>query len=400
MVNNKHDAHSYESIGISGESGYKREIYNGNVLYEGYLRAKQGSDWKPQVQKFGMYYLLELAKMSREIRDKTYEFLPTSHFILNERGRTRSITGEQIPDRILKHALCDEFLNPAVKKYLIYDNGASVKGKGTSFTRQRIVDHLHRYYNKHGSNDGYILLIDFSKYYDNIRHDKLYNMLADKVDNEHALWLLSKTLNNSAVDVSYMTDEEYSNCINVLFNSLEHDKIDKSLLTGQKYMAKHMNIGDQVSQTAGVTYRTPVDNYVKIVNGVSLYGVYNDDSYVIHENKEFLEELLKGIIEAANSLGITVNTKKTRICKLSDRWRFLQVSYSLTKTGKVVQKINTKRLTAMRRKMKSVVYKLPKSEFIDWYKSWFDNYHKLMSKQQRNNMNGLFNKLIMEVYDV
>ena len=59
-----------------------------------------------------------------------------------------------------------------------------------------------------------------------------------------------------------------------------------------------------------------------------------DDSYVIHESKEFLEGLLQEIIRIAQSIGITVNTRKTRICKLSSMWRFLQIQYSLTETGK------------------------------------------------------------------
>lgn len=119
----------------------------------------------------------------------------------------------------------------------------------------------------------------------------------------------------------------------------------------------------------------------------------NNPSYAIHESKEFLQELLEDIIEIANELGITVNTRKTRICKLSEHWRFLQVQYSLTDTGRVIQKINPKRLTAMRRKMKKLAPKLTEKEFTDFYKSWFKNHYKIMSKKQRSNMDTLFNQL-------
>ena len=123
MVNTKHDTRSYES------SGYQREIFDGNALYQAYLRAKQGSDWKPKVQQFEMNFLMELAVMQRELEAKSYEFHPNTHFILKERGKTRPITGEQIQDRIVKHSLCDEILNPSIQKYLSYDNGASQVGK-------------------------------------------------------------------------------------------------------------------------------------------------------------------------------------------------------------------------------------------------------------------------------
>lgn len=396
MVNTKLDTHSYESTS-NGERGYQREIFDGNLLYESFQRAKQGSEWKPQVQRFEMNYLIELSNLQRELESGDYTFQSSVEFTLHERGKKRRITGEQIKDRVSKHGLCDEILTPAVRKYLIYDNGASVKGKGIDFTRKRLLTHLRKYYQTHHTNDGYILLIDFSKYYDNIRHDRLMEQFEKYIKDEKALNFLRKVIDRSKVDVSYMTDEEYAGCMDTVFNSLDYQEVDKSLLTGEKYMYKHLNIGDQVAQIAGIIYPIPIDNYVKIVKGVKFYGRYMDDSYAIHESKEFLEELLQGIMEIAKELGITVNTRKTRICKLSSLWRFLQVQYSLTDTGRVIQKINPKRLTTMRRKMKKLVYILPKKEFDDWFNSWFQNHYRIMSKQQRANMNTLHNQL-KEVY--
>lgn len=324
MVNTKHDTHSYESTS-NGERGYQREIFDGNVLYESFIRAKQGSDWKPQVQKFEMNYLFELSDLQTELVSGDYKFLPNTEFTIHERGKVRRITGEQIRDRVSKHALCDEILTPAVQKYLIYDNSASQVGKGIDFARKRLLTHLRKYYSQHKSNDGYILLIDFSKYYDNIRHDRLMEQFEKYIHDPNALNFLRKVVDRSKVDVSYMTDEEYAGCMDTLFNSLEYERVDKTLRTGERYMYKHLNIGDQVAQVAGIIYPIPIDNYVKIVRGVKFYGRYMDDSYAIHESKEFLEDLLQGIIAIANELGITVNTRKTRICKLSSMWRFLQV---------------------------------------------------------------------------
>jgi hypothetical protein len=398
MVNTKHDTHAYERTS-NGERGYQREIFDGNVLYESFLKAKQGSDWKPQVQRFEMNLLFELSELQQEHETGNHVFLPSTEFTLHERGKVRRITGEQIHDRVAKHALCDEILTPAVRKYLIYDNSASIKGRGIDFSRNRLLHHLRRYYTLHGSNDGYILLIDFSKYYDNIRHDRLMEQFEKYIHDERSLNFLRKVIDRSKVDVSYMDDEEYERCMEKVFNSLAYQDVDKSLLTGEKFMYKHLNIGDQVAQIAGIIYPIPIDNYVKIVKGVKFYGRYMDDSYAIHESKEFLQELLQGIIAIATELGITVNIRKTRICKLSSLWRFLQVQYSLTETGRVIQKINPKRLTCMRRKMKKLVHILTEKEFDDWYGSWFRNHYRIMSKQQRENMDRLYNNLKKEVYN-
>lgn len=392
MVNAKHDTDTYECA-CNGRNGYQREIFDGNALYDAYTRAKRGSDWKTEVQRFEMSYLLGLSEIQRQLKENTYSFHPARNFVINERGKTRYISGEQFPDRIVKHSLCDEVLTPNIRSKLIYDNGASLTGKGIDFTRKRLLTHLRRYYTQHQSNDGYILLIDFSKYYDNIRHDILMEQFKAVTDDPHALNLVEKILDRSKVDVSYMSEEEYEHCLDTLFDSLKYQAIDKGLLTGEKYMAKHLNIGDQVAQVAGIAYPMEIDNYIKIVRGFKYYGRYMDDSYVIYDSKEVLEELLQEIIEIASRNGITVNTRKTRICKLSDYWRFLQIQYSLTETGRVIQKIHPKRLTAMRRKMKKVASKMTKLEFWCFYHAWFESHYKIMSKRQRENLDKLYNEL-------
>lgn len=393
MVNTKHDTTSFENC------SYQREIFDGNALHDGFLRGKQGSDWKPPVQKFEMTYLLGLSNIQKELKERTYNFKPTSNFILRERGRVRFVSGEQIEDRIVKHSLCDEVLTPSLRPHLIYDNCASLKGRGITRQRNRLLVHLRKYYQQHGSNEGYILLIDYSKYYDNIRHDVFYELVTKYVQDPTALWLLRKILDRAKVDVSYMDDEEFKECMHTIFNSLEHSKIDKSLLTGEKFMHKHLNIGDQVAQAAGISYPIPIDNYIKIVCSVPFYGRYMDDSYVINEDKEFLKALLSDITAIAETIGITINLRKTRICKLSEYWRFLQIQYSLTETGRVIQKINSKRLTAMRRKMKKIAKNkfLNPEEFENWYKSWFKAHYKIMSKKQRENLDVLYDTLLKEV---
>ena len=392
MVNTKHDTASYESC------SYQREIFNIEVLYEAFMKARVGSDWKPQVQKFEMNLLTELVRLQKELKERTFKLSPPNEFILNERGKTRVITGDHIRDRVVKRALCDEILIPAIKKYLIHDNGASLKGKGTDFTRDRLETHLRRYYIKNGSNKGYILLGDYTKYFDNIQHGLLMDMFRAVIKDDLAIWLLEKVLEQAMIDVSFMDDVEFADCLNIVFNSLDYEKVDKTLLTGEKFMGKHMNIGDQVAQVAGIFYPHRLDNYIKIVEGVKFYGKYMDDFYIIHHDKEYLKELGRKIKIEASKNGIILNENKTMICKLSEYWRYLQIQYALTDTGRIIKKIHPKRLTAMRRKLKKLAKKLSEEDFINYYNSWFKNHYKIMSKRQRENMNILFRELKEEYY--
>ena len=241
-------------------------------------------------------------------------------------------------DRVERHALCDEVLNPALKPYLIHNNGASQKGKGLSFARRLFERDLHNYWLENRTNEGFIGFVDFSKFYDNIRHDKLRESIYPKIEDQ-ARWLLDEILSTFEVDVSYMTDEEFSRCIEEKFNSVwYYEHIPKDARTGEKLMPKSVNIGDQVSQDIGVFFPTRLENYVTIVRGCRLYGRYMDDMYIICRTMEELESIIKGICEEAKELGLFVNEKKTRICKLSDTYKYLQIKYSLTETGKVIRR--------------------------------------------------------------
>lgn len=371
-------------------------IYDLNSLYHAYIAAKRGSDWKPQVQKYEMDFLPNIVQSKSDLKNRCYKSKKSSEFIINERGKTRPITGLQMSDRVIRHSLCDNVLTPSLINYMIYDNGASLKNKGIDFSRKRFETHLHKYYMEHGSNDGYILLMDYSKFYDNIPHDIAYEQISTYVHDEFSLWLLRCIFDNFKIDVSYMDDEEYSRCMETPFNSNEYRlNIPQSLHTGTKYMRKSVNIGDQCSQIIGIFYPTPIDNYVKIVKSQKYYGRYMDDSYVISDSKEFLQELTSEIIETANKLGIILNKKKTRIVKLSSYYKFLQISYSLTSTGKLIRKINPKHIVDMRRKLKKLSYKVGKgersqAEVENMFKSWMGSHCHLMSKIQRDNLNLLY----------
>lgn len=391
MGNNKHDARPYE------DRGYQREIYDLNVLHESFKRARKSSAWKPDTQRFSMYWLLEIAKMSKQLQDKSFRFRPSIEFMINERGKTRYIHGECMRDRVVKHALCDEIINPSIEPYLIHDNGASRIGKGIDFTRERLEEQLHSFYRETGSNEGYILILDFSKYYDNIRHDILLNQFRKYVRNDHALWLIEQIVNREAVDVSYMTDEEYSHCMDVVFNSIEYHK-EAHKKQGSKLMHKHLNIGDQAAQSAGIMYPIPFDNYAKIVLRLKRYLRYMDDSEIIAKTREELLEVFNKLCRKAAESGIFINKKKCRICKLSSKWRFLQIEYTLTESGHLIRKINPKRLHAIRRKLKKLASRLSEKKFDDLYKSWLNRHLKYMSKLQRSNLETLYLQLKEDHY--
>ena len=370
-----------------------------NKLVTADEKSIRDSKWKPSVQSFNLNYLVEVNKIKKEIEEGTYKTSDVSKFIIHERGKTRVISGNSVIDRTVRHYLCDEILMPNIRPKLIYDNGSSVKGKGVDFTRKRLRTHLHRFYRKHG-NKGYILIGDFTKFYDNIRHDIAFEMLSCFTDDT---WekVLREIFDSFKVDVSFLSDEDYSKCMNKIFNSIKYEAIDNKYKTGQKFMNKSVKIGDQTSQILGIYYPYLIDNYVKIVRGMKYYARYTDDFYIISDSKEELRYILENIKVICNELGIFLNENKTVITRLDRKFHFLQNTYQLTESGHIIEKINKKRLVAMKRKLRKLKIKLDEGkvtyEMIEQtYRSWVGGYKKYLSKKQLENLDELFINLFKE----
>ena len=369
-----------------------------NNLYEAYMQSKKSSSWKPQVQMYEMDYLAKLVATSNKLENHVYHARKGSSFTVNERGKQRNIRSNPFSDRVIRRCFCDNCLIPELRKYLIHDNGASLSGKGISFTRRRFEQHLHEYYRRYGTNEGYILLIDFSKYYDNIRHDKLMEEIVKRIHDPQELWLLSKILDNFKVDVSYLSDEMYKNCLNTKFNGEKQSRLDSKYLTGQKFMPKSLAIGDQVSQICSVYFPTRIDNYCKIVRSIRWYGRYMDDSYIISNDKQFLHEMLDKITKIASELGIFINHKKTHIMKINHFFTWLKLRYKLTETGHLVIKVNPKTVTRERRKLKKYHKmvdqgRMPLIDVQNSFKSWLGTYDKLLSYRTKSSMKALYTDL-------
>lgn len=369
-----------------------------NRLYNGFLASMKGSAWKEEPQRFEIDMLTELVKLKHELENREYKTSTGTEFTLNERGKIRHIHGARMRDRVVRHDLCDGELSEALHPFLIYNNGASQKGKGIIFSRTMFERDLHNFWLEHRTNDGYIGFVDFSKFYDNIRHDKIRELVYQKVS-EEARWLLDEILSTFEVDVSYMTDEEYARCMDEKFNSVwYYENVPEIARTGQMMMPKSVDIGDQVSQDIGIFFPTRIDNYVKIIRGCKRYGRYMDDAYIVCKDRAELESIIAGICEEAKDLGLFINEHKTHICRLSDTYKYLQIKYTLTETGKVVKRINPAAVTRERRRLKAYRRlmekgQMPYADIEQAVRSWMGDFARLMSKAQIKHMKKLYASL-------
>ena len=116
---------------------YKDIMTDANNIYEAYLRTIKSSKWKPETQKCMLNFLTVISKKKKELSDQDYQTQKGGEFFLNERGKTRAVCTKDIEDRIVRHVACDMILTPELKKKLIFENGASIPGKGTDFNLTR-----------------------------------------------------------------------------------------------------------------------------------------------------------------------------------------------------------------------------------------------------------------------
>lgn len=368
-----------------------------NNLYKGVLKAVEGSKWKQSSQHASIFILPIVFTLQDILTNRTYESKRDVSFILHERGKIRTIDSFPVEDRAIRHVLCDDIFASEIRKRIIYDNGASVEGRGISHTRKRFEAHLRKYYMQHRSNNGYILFGDYSKYYDNILHEVAIKQLLDLVDNDEFIgWLLATIFKQFEIDCSDLTQEEYEQLYDGVLDKLVFNPEKSESPT--KTLKKSISIGDQLSQQIGIYYPHEIDNYIKIVKGIKYYGRYMDDWYIIGETKEELMELLDAIIDRSAKIGLHVNKRKTYLTKLNSRYKFLQVKYTLMDSGKIIKRMNPRRVTAMRTRLKKLAIKVQNGSIEydnveNMYRAWMGSFHKLLSTQQRKNLIDLYQQL-------
>lgn len=311
-----------------------------NMLNECTVECTRQSRWKETTQRYIADMLIRNVQLQDEVLHHRYKVSPTVDFRINERGHIRNIEAPVVRDRNVQKSIMKNVLTPTLRPYIIYDNYASLKQRGTAFARKRFEIMLRRYIAQHGT-DGYVLLGDFAKYFESISHAILKRMIAPRLINE---------------------PQDVIELIHYMIDTSSHSEYG-------------LNLGSEAPQIFAVYYLTPIDIYVKVVRGVKYYGHYMDDFFSFAKTKEELADLLGGITEKAKDIHLCLNSKKTHITKLSDGFTFLQIRYTITDTGKILKRPTRCKIIRERRRLKAFrrMYdkgRMTEPEIYNCYQSW------------------------------
>lgn len=297
-------------------------------LLESYKLVTAGCRWKSAVQRFGHDKLSLCVQLYDDIMNDRYKTQPPQKFVIFERGKRRVISNLVMRDKVLQRFLCDYCLVPYLDRFFIYDNSASRKGKGVHFARERVKSFMRRYYQKYGQN-GYVLQIDFSKYFNTIDHELLKYILYKRIPEQ-----------------------------SIISDILQMGGGNKGL-----------DLGSQISQIAGILYLSPLDNFIKIVNSCKFYHRYMDDLVIIHHDKDYLKSILQKIQLFIAKLKLTLNPKKVFIAKVK-HFIFLKTHFYLSESGAITTTPVKSTLQRHRAKIKRLKRKLTPEENALNYKSW------------------------------
>ena len=347
-------------------------------LFKSAKKVRDSSPAKYSTQKFMSNILQEINRAQEELTSRTWQIENMKPFLISERGHIRKIQGNTPYDRMIIHSYIDGYLEPKLKPYLIYDNYASQTGKGTELARKRFKKFLSDAHREYHTNQFYVLLIDFRKFYDNINHGRLYDEIMNYIPgSEFDSYMLRTILDSFKVDVSWMSEEEYKHCYDSVYVALDHLTEEAK---SEKFMRKSLNIGNQASQLFSIFYPTRIDNYCKIVRQCKYYGRYMDDISIIHGDKRFLWSVLEGIKPICKDLKLFLNEKKTQLYRVDHDFKWLNRIYRVTPTGHIIERLAPDTIYREERRLKAQKKFGKSTEAEEQFRSWIGSFGHHMTQ--------------------
>lgn len=318
------------------------ELIDERILLNALERCAKSAMWKHSMQDALRNKLAIVHELHEQLLRLDFSFPPHREFDITERGKARHIKAPSIKERIVQKSVSENVLVPLLSPSLIFDCPATMKGKGVSFARRRVVEHLSGFFRLFG-HGGYVLQIDFKSYFSSIDHSILFEKLQKKIHDKNIFSLVESLVENGG---------------------------------------EGLGLGSETSQILALFYASEIDHFCKEILRLKFYARYMDDIYAIHSSRIYLEECLGKIRTLAKIDRIELNERKTKIVPLERGFSFLKIRYRITKSGHIIRipdKSAFRREKRRIRKMRALVDEgvLTADELLNAYKSWRKPLEKL-----------------------
>ena len=221
-----------------------------------FLRNKRG---RKDIERFSIHLIDNILALHRELTDKTYQHGPYKAFRIND-PKPRDIHKASVRDRLLHHAIY-RILYPHFDPKFIFDSYSCRRIKGTHRAINRFRDDARKVSRNH-TRTVWVLKCDIRKFFANINHEILGNILKRHIKSGNTILLLSKVVRS--------------------FHAKDRPDIG-------------LPLGNLTSQLLVNIYMNDFDHFLKREMKVTHCVRYADDFVILHESREYLEKLLPKI---------------------------------------------------------------------------------------------------------
>jgi len=229
---------------------YYNYIYSVDNLTLAQFKAQQGKGKRYEIDKFNDDLINNLIKLWEILKDETY--VPGKYRIkkIYEPKERNIMIAPFFPDRIIHHCVIN-LLGNHWAKIFIQNTYACIKGRGI----HKCMKDVHRALISNRSGTKYCLKIDIRKFYDNVNHQVLKNIVRHKIADAQMLRLLDKIIDSPGG-------------------------------------IKGLPIGNYTSQYFANLYLSYFDHFMKETMKVKYYYRYMDDIVILDRDKKTLHKLL------------------------------------------------------------------------------------------------------------
>lgn len=255
-------------------------------LFIAFDEFKRGKRKKEDVMCFEKNLEENIFELSEELISKAYLHGSYVNFAIYD-PKYRTISKAKVRDRVVHHVLFN-YLYGIFDKTFIFHSYSSRLGKGTHIG----VKNFHKKMREASENfrkPCYALKCDIKKFFANINHAILISLLAKKINDPDILWLINNVI------------ESYSSSPDA-----------------------GLPLGNVTSQIFANIYLDQLDRFIKHNLRIEHYFRYADDFVLLHQNKNYLQELIKPIGSfLERELKLRLHPQKVFIQKLKQGVDFL-----------------------------------------------------------------------------
>ena len=270
------------------------------AAYQHCLKNKRGTE---NALEFELNFERNCIELCTQINDRTYRPRKSIAFIVTK-PRLREIFAASFRDRVIHHFL-DINLRPLLEKEFIDTTCNNRKGKGTAacinYLKKDIQEESENY-----TKDCWVAKMDMKGFFMSIKKGLLTDLILKFIeekytgaDKEDIKWLTTMTVNDHPEKHCVLRSPQY------MWKKLDHGK---SLFWVGDLCG--IPIGNLISQLLANFYLNDFDHYVIDTLGLSRYGRYVDDFYIVSNDKQKILSNIPSMRDKLSERGITLHPHK------------------------------------------------------------------------------------------